>query len=79
MWQEEPRKPHYRFQTDDRDIYEKKIKRRKKFHLSSLGLNCDLWVFTTQFNKLDTARKVLKTLTGKPLKFDENKDIYYSE
>jgi hypothetical protein len=78
MWQEEPRKPYYRFQTDERVIYAK-MKRRKKFSLSSQGLNCDLWVFSTQFNRLSTAKKALKTLTGKPVKFDQNENIYYSE
>ena len=78
MWQEEPRKPYFRFQTDERDIYEK-MRRRKKFHLSSWGLNCALWVFSTQFNRLSTAKKALKALTGKPVKFDQNEDIYYSE
>ena len=77
MWREEPRKPYYKFQTDEYSIYQK-MKRRNKFHLSSSGFNCDLWVFSTEFNKLDTAKRALKALTGKPVKFDENKDIYYS-
>ena len=77
MWKEISKKPYFRFQTDDYDIY-KKMKRRKKFHLSSWGLNCDLWIFSTQFSRLTGAKKALKTLTGKPVKFDEKEDIYYS-
>lgn len=78
MWQEERGKPHYRFQTDEREI-NNKMKRRNKFTLIGWGLNCDLWIYQVSFPRPIRAKAALKSLTNKSVNFDKNKDIYYTE
>ena len=78
MWQEEKGKPYYRFQTDEKEISDK-MKRRNKFELSAWGVNCSLWIYTVEFPRPIRAKEALKSLTNKSVKFDENKEIYYSE
>ena len=77
MWQEERGKPFYRFQTKNREAANK-MKRRNKFELSSLGLNCNWWVFVATFNRPDIAKKTLKTLAGNVVKFDKKDDVFYA-
>jgi hypothetical protein len=77
MWQEEKKKPYYRFQTDDRKAMEK-MKRREKFKLSGKACNCDLWIFTCQFSRPDIAKKTLQTLAGGKVKYDKYEEIYYA-
>jgi len=77
MWQEERGKPFYRLQTKNREAANK-MKRRNKFKLSSLGLNCDWWVFVATFKRPDIAKKTLKTLAGNVVKFDKKDDVFYA-
>ena len=78
LWQEERGKKFYKFQTDEKEIYNKLI-RRQGFKLSARGFNCDLWTFNAEFSRPDIARKMLKSLTGNSVKFDKKEDIYFSE
>ena len=76
MWQEE-REPYYRFQTTNRKAAEK-MKRREKFKLVGKGVNCDLWVFRAFFERMDIAKKALKTLSGGKVEFARDEEIFYS-
>jgi len=77
MWQEERRKPYYRFQTDDKDIADK-MKRRNKFTLTACGVNCKLWIYQVTFSRPDIAKKAFETVTGKKANFDSKQEMYYS-
>jgi len=77
MWQEERRKPYYRFQTDEREI-NSKMKRRQKFELVGWGINCKLWIYLVQFKRPDIAKKVLKSIVGNKVNFDSKGEIFYS-
>lgn len=77
MWQEEKRKPYYRFQTDDRKAMEK-MKRRGRFKLAGEASNCELWIFACRFSRPDIAKKTLKALAGGEVKYDKNEEIYYA-
>ncbi len=77
MWQEERGKSFYRFQTTNRKAAEK-MKRREKFRLIGKGLNCELWVFRTVFERTDIAKKALKTLSGGKVEFAKDEEIFYA-
>ncbi|MBS4035892.1 MAG: hypothetical protein KGZ85_15615 [Ignavibacterium sp.] len=77
MWKEERGQPYYRFQTESRKAADK-MKRRQNFKLVGWGVNCQVWVFVAKINRGDTAKKVLKTLSGNVVKFDKNEDLFYS-
>ena len=78
MWQEERGKPFYRFQTDEKDIANK-MKRWNKFNLTSRGDNCQLWIFQSTFSCQDMVRNAFQTLVGGEIKFDDRKEVYFSE
>lgn len=77
LWQEERGKPYYRFQTDDKAIATK-MKRRNKFKLIGLGVNCNCWIYIATITRPDIARKSIKALTGNEVKFSQEEDLYYS-
>ena len=76
LWQLERGKEFYFVQTDDR-LIAKKLKRRNKFYLSAIALNDNLWVFKCEFTRPDIAKKVMKSVTGKNAKIDDEGMIYY--
>ena len=77
MWQEERGKPYYRFQTTNRKAAEK-MKRREKFKLVGKAVNFELWVFRAFFERMDIAKKALKTLSGGKVEFVRDEEIFYS-
>ena len=77
LWQEEKKKPYYRFQTDEKAIADK-MKRRNKFKLVGSGMNCPLWIFQTTFTRPVLAKNTLKVLTGKKPIFDNFEEILYA-
>lgn len=77
MWKEERGQPYYRLQTDNWQAVDK-MKRRKNFKLVGSGVNCPVWIYVARINRGDTAKKVLKTLSGNVVKYDKNEDIFYS-
>lgn len=70
LWQEERGKNFYRIQTDEKSVADK-LKRRKDCILTSIGLNCKLWVFVCSYSSPSKARISLKRLTGRPIQKDE--------
>lgn len=77
MWKEERGQPYYRFQTENRKAADK-MKRRQNFKLVGWGADCPVWIFAAKINRGDTAKNVLKTLSGNVVKFDKNEDLFYS-
>jgi hypothetical protein len=76
MWQEERGKKFYKVQTDNSEVA-KKMKRRNGFHLSGMGLNAKLWIFSCEFSRPDIAKKTLKSITGKKAKNDSEGMFVY--
>jgi len=77
MWQEQRGVMVFRFQTDESRIAEK-MRRRKRFILTGEGLNCKLWIYIATFYSPQKARGALAQLTGRKVKKDSCKDIYYA-
>ncbi len=77
MWQEQRGVMVFRFQTDESRIAEK-MRRRKRFILAGEGLNCKLWIYIATFYSPQKARGALAQLTGRKVKKDSCKDIYYA-
>lgn len=75
MWQEERGQKYFRFQTDEPAV-NKKMRERKKFILVGWGWNCNLWIYQVKLYKPQNARRTLKALTGKPIKFDKLSDTF---
>ena len=78
MWQMGRGSKEYRFQTDEKEIYQK-MKRRAKFILVGEGVNTNLWIYQVEISRPDIARKILKALSGFKVNFDSKDDIFYSE
>ena len=76
LWQEERGKKFYKVQTDDK-VVAKKMKRRNGFHLCSVAVNTNLWIFSCQFSRPDIAKKTLKSITGKNVKIDSEEMFVY--
>ena len=77
MWQEQRGVMIFRFQTDEARVKEK-MRRRKKFILAGWGMNCKLWIYISTFYSPQKARGALAQLTGRKVKKDSCKDIYYA-
>lgn len=71
LWQEERGKNFYRIQTEEKSVADK-LKRRKDCRLTSIGLNCKLWIFVCSYSSPYKARISLKRLTGRTIKKDED-------
>jgi len=69
LWQEYRSSKNYKVQTSDYSIA-KKLKRRKKFHISAFAINYPLWIFSCYFTRPDIAKKVLESITRKKSKID---------
>lgn len=76
LFQEERGKNFYRIQTDEKNIAQI-LKRRNSFHISGIGFNVGLWIFTCEFSRPDIAKKTLKSITGKKAKIDLEGVISY--
>jgi len=77
MWKEQRGLMFFRFQTDEPKVAEK-MRRRKKFILAGDGLNCKIWIYIATFYSPQKARGALAQLTGRKVKKDISKDIYYA-
>ena len=77
MWKEQRGLMFFRFQTDEPKVAEK-MRRRKKFILAGDGLNCKIWIYIATFYSPQKARGALAQLTGRKVKNDISKDIYYA-
>jgi len=77
MWKEQRGLMIFRIQTDEARVAEK-MRRRKKFILTGEGLNCKLWIYIATFYSPQKARGALAQLTGRKVKKDYSKDIYYA-
>jgi hypothetical protein len=77
MWQEGRGELIFRFQTDEPKVAEK-MRRRKRFDLVAWGMNCKIWIFKAVFYSPQKARNALAQLTGRKVKKDSLKDIYYT-
>lgn len=69
LWQELPRKPYYRIQTDVPAIA-RKLRRRTTFKLVCCGLNTPLWIFRGTYSTPQKAKLSLERLTGQKVKKD---------
>ena len=78
MWKESRDGKIYRFRTNNIGVA-KKLKRRAKFFLTGTGLNCKLWLFIAEIRRLQTAKKILKTITGGDIDFNSEEEIFYSK
>ncbi len=63
MWQEMPRYPHYRIQTNDAAVA-RKLARRKAATLVGFSLNVVLWIYRLQYSSPRVAVKSLRRLSG---------------
>ena len=77
MWQEQRGEMIFKFQTDESKVAEK-MRRRKNFKLTGQGMNCKLWIYICSFYSPQKARSALVQLTGRKVKKDSSKDIYYA-
>lgn len=77
MRQEERGVMLFRFQTDEKSLYDK-MKRRKNFKLVSIGQNCDLWVFVASYRSPQKAKKALGILTGRSVQKDNGDGVYFA-
>ena len=77
MWQEQRGVMIFRFQTDEPRVAEK-MRRRITFILDAHGVNCKLWIYIATFYSPQKARGALAQLTGRKIKKDSSKDIYYA-
>lgn len=66
LWQEERKKPFYRFQTDEPETA-RKMKRAKSYKEIAKIENPKQWLFIREFARPDLAKRTLKTLTGKKI------------
>ena len=78
LWRECKDDITYRFQTDEKHIVDK-MKRRLKFSLIAVGMNCPLWIYQAHFTRPDLARAALKSLTGREIKYIPEEDVYEAE
>ena len=77
MWQLQRGENLFKFQSDE-SVVADKMRRRKKFILTGRGLNCKLWIYIATFYSPQKARGALAQLTGRKVKKDSSKDIYYA-
>ena len=79
MWREAPEivgDKIYRFQTND-PIIHKRLRRRKDFKLSIVGINKPIWVYKTKKYSLKEAKNTLQNISNGQLVYDETDKIYY--
>jgi len=63
LWQESPRQPYYRIQTDDPAVA-RKLRRRTTTTLSGFGINCRMWQFVTSYKSPKIAQNSIQRITG---------------
>tara|TARA_R110000823_G_scaffold24929_1_gene73813 strand:+ start:819 stop:1103 length:285 start_codon:yes stop_codon:yes gene_type:complete len=81
MWRECPfirGDKAYRFQTDDPHIH-KKMRQRKDFKLAIWGLNKKLWVYVSDKNTLEKAKRTLGNLTHGKVNKSAARGEYWAE
>tara|TARA_Y100000996_G_C22264343_1_gene537266 strand:+ start:235 stop:534 length:300 start_codon:yes stop_codon:yes gene_type:complete len=79
MWREAPEivgDKIYRFQTTD-PIIHKRLRRRKDFKLSIVGINKPIWIYKTRKHSLKEAKNTLQNISNGQLVYDETDKIYY--
>ena len=78
MWREYPfirGDKSYRFQTNDSAI-NKRMRQRKDFKLAMWGLNNNIWVYITEKNTANKARRTLSNITQGPVKKTSERGVY---
>ena len=78
MWQMGRGSKEFRFQTNEPEI-KNRMSRRKNFLLVGSGVNCSLWLFQAKISRTDTAKNILKTLSGENVELIPEEDVFVPE
>jgi len=73
LWQETPRHPLYRVQTNDSAVI-RKLTRRKSSELVGFGVNTYLRIFSMTYKSPKIAWRSLRRLTGQKVEKDASGD-----
>lgn len=77
LWQEQPRKPFYRIQTDD-PMVARKLRRRSSCTLAMIGININIWQFGTTYKSPKIAVRSLERLTGQKVEKAAEDGVFVS-
>lgn len=75
LWQLQRGQKDYRFQTDDKEIYQK-VQRRNGFKLTCYAINRPIWIFGCEFTRPDIAKKTFQSILGQKPKIDSEGILY---
>ena len=81
MWREAPEisgDKIYRFQTNDPEV-NRRMRRRKDFKLSAVGINTRFWIYRTKKYSLKEAKNTLKRITRMQYSYNNSEKIYFSD